>query len=166
MKKLFAILIMSILAQTAVAADKPLGKGKPADAWHYNVLLGFSAFTTGLAFEAQKGHHAVGVSFLPGLFYRYLFKPHQNTPFVGGRIGYWSDSSANETKDGIFYTELERTEFGIGGGYRWQWPRGWNVAVSAAVQYQDEEYSNPNHTIRRMEESIGVAFGVEGGFKF
>lgn len=138
----------------------------PEEDPHFNITFGISPFVGVLGFEYQNGNHAVGIG-IPGVIsYRHYLKPYQNTKFWGVYVGKHDIKEYNERVDGILFRDLETKFIGAGVGYRWQWPSGWNVSTSIAMQYVKDEYSNPNSSLKAEGKGLTLYPGINGGFKF
>ena len=135
---------------------------------YFNVVLGISPFLGILGFEYQSGNHAYGIG-LPGrVSYRYYYKPYQDTKFWGMYLGRYSNTSDNKTysHEGVNYSHVERAYIGAGIGYRWQWPSGWNTSVSIALEYSDDDYSNPASGETATDTGFIPFPGINVGYKF
>jgi len=133
---------------------------------YFNFVFGFSPFDGILGLEYQKKNHSFGIG-LPGhLSYRNYANPYQDTKFWGIYLGSFSLSDTDKTIDNEKFTEVERSYFGVGIGYRWQWPSGWNVSASIAFEYNNAEYSNPDTLKTKTEKNVFPLPGINVGYKF
>lgn len=137
---------------------------------YYNLVLGVSPFLGILGFEYQSRNNAYGIGFPGRLSYRYYFKPYQDTKFWGMYLGRYSSNGTDNNKtyshEGVNYSNVERAYIGAGIGYRWQWPSGWNTSVSIAIEYSDDDYSNPA-TGQIANDTGAYPFpGLNVGYKF
>jgi len=133
---------------------------------YFNFVFGFSPFDGILGLEYQKNNHSFGIG-LPGRYsYRYYIKPYQDTKFWGVYLGGYSSDNINKTLDGNEFTKVKYAYVGAGLGYRWQWPSGWNVSASIALEYLDREYSNPDNPLIATREGLLLLPGINAGYKF
>lgn len=136
------------------------------DEFIYNVSIGISPFDGFLGIEFQKRNHSIGIG-LPGrVSYRFYSNPERNSPFYGLYIGRFEEQGDGGKKyKGVEYQNAEGKDGGIGAGYRWQWPSGWNVSAFLSIHYIDKEYSNPGQS-KVTETSLLLFPGINVGFKF
>ena len=137
---------------------------------YFNIILGVSPFLGFLGFEYQSGNNAYGVG-LPGhLSYRYYYKPYQDTKFWGMYLGSYSldgsDNNKTYSHEGINYSNVDHSYVGVGIGYRWQWSSGWNTSASIALEYSDEDYSNPATGQTATDTGVIPFPGLNIGYKF
>lgn len=129
-----------------------------------NINFGISPFDGVLGLEYQYGHHSVGAGW-PGHFsYRYYFGPREDSAFWGLYAGSY-DVDDEETVDGLLFLDYERRFYGAGTGRRWQWPSGWTVTTSLALEYYEKEYSNPGLRTR-TEDGLSLMPGIAVGYRF
>jgi len=137
---------------------------------YFNVTIGISPFTGVLGFEAQKKNHSVSIGLPDRISYRYYSNPYQDTKFWGLYLGGYSLSESDTNKkyslNGVNYSDVERSYIGVGAGYRWQWPSGWNVSASIAIEYFDEKYSDATSTLSDTDSGLFPFPGINVGFKF
>lgn len=136
---------------------------------YYNLVFGISPFLGILGFEYQSGNNAYGIGFPGRLSYRYYFKPYQDTKFWGMYLGRYSLNGTDNksySHEGINYSGVERTYIGAGLGYRWQWPSGWNTSLSIALEYSNDDYSNPATGQTENDTRIYPFPGLNVGYKF
>lgn len=132
----------------------------------FNISFGFSPFDGILGLEYQFGHHSVGAG-APGHFsYRYYFDPHEDSVFWGLYFGRYDVEENNERVGGIVFRDYETRFYGVGTGKRWQWPSGWNVTTSLALEYYEDEYSNPGALRTRTENGVFLVPGIAVGYRF
>ena len=137
---------------------------------YYNFIVGVSPFLGLLGFEYQSENNAYGIG-LPGrISYRYYYEPYRDTKFWGMYLGRYSLDGTNNNKtyshEGVNYSNVDRSYLGAGIGYRWQWPSGWNTSVSIALEYSDDDYSNPATGQTAMDTGIMPFPGINVGYKF
>jgi len=133
---------------------------------YFNFVFGFSPLDGILGIEYQNKNHSFGAA-IPGRYsYRYYDKPYQDTKFWGIYLGGYSDEDIDKTLEGVKFTEAKRSYFGAGMGYRWQWPSGWNVSASIALEHLDSEYSNPDSPLTATEKVFFLFPGINAGYKF
>ena len=168
--KLFITILALCFSSFTLAEDSQTKSNAnildPTEDPHLNLTFGISPFVGVLGLEFQKGHHAVGIGAPAVISYRYYAKPYQNTKFWGVSLGKIDIEDNNERVKAVFFRDFEATFIGAGGGYRWQWPSGWNVSASLALQYYDGEHSNPSSSSKAKETGILIYPGINGGFKF
>lgn len=137
---------------------------------YFNVLFGISPFSGILGVEFQKGNNAFGIALPDRISYRYYFKPYQDTKFWGLYLGKYNldgkDTNKTYNHNGINYSNVGRSYVGAGIGYRWQWPSGWNTSVSIALEYSDDEYSNPSTSQSATDSGVFPFPGLNAGYKF
>lgn len=158
--------ILSCSFANASASENTQDVLTPDQDPYFNYVFGVSPFLGILGLEYQSGHHSFGVG-LPGHFsYRYYFEPFKDTKFVGAYLGRYSIDSYNDYEEGIFFRERESSFFGVGAGKRWQWPTGWNFSLSLAIEYFDDDFSNPSSSSTANKTGISLFPGINGGYKF
>ena len=138
------------------------------DELFYNVSFGVSAFECMLGVEIQKGSHSIGLGGCRQVSYRYYSNPYGDSLLYGIYAGYRSGYQQYDTKkeiDGVIYEDKESIYSGLGIGYRWQWLSGWNVTTSLAINYMNNEYSNPGQP-KKKETSVILFPGITAGYKF
>lgn len=137
---------------------------------YYNLVLGISPFLGVLGFEYQSKHNAYGIGLPDRLSYRYYYKPYQDTKFWGVYLGRYSldgtDKNKTYSHEGVNYSKVDRSYIGVGVGYRWQWPSGWNSSISLALQYSDDDYSSPETGQNANDTGIIPFPGLNIGYKF
>lgn len=171
MKFLLASLLLVFASSNAFSeeAGKTSKEGyilSPEDEPFYNVLIGISPYDGILGIERQKGSHSVGVGFPERVSYRYYRNPYGDSLFYGLYAGRFKELGNNgKTFKGVRYRDADGMDAGVGAGYRWQWPSGWNVTAIFSIHYMDKEYSNPGQS--KENETLVILFpGVAIGFKF
>ena len=174
MKVIFSVLSLLIISMTCSAEDiktaAPENYLSVENEPYFNVLFGLSPFSGILGFEYQERNNAYGIG-LPGrISYRYYFKPYQDTKFWGVYLGKYSldggESNKTYSFKGVNYSNVDRTYIGAGVGYRWQWPSGWNTSVSIALEYSDDDYSNPATGQFAADSGVFPFPGINAGYKF
>ncbi|HEX5055806.1 MAG TPA: hypothetical protein VFX02_04840 [Gammaproteobacteria bacterium] len=171
MKFIFAVLSVFFVSMPPCLARDLLGAGEPGEDQAYNVTFGFSPFDGFIGFEYQYGKHSFGIG-APGRFsYRHYADEFSDSLFWGVYLGQDSYDENNETVDGHLYRAFETEYFGFGMGKRWQWPSGWHVNLSAAIEHYEEEYSNPEFPLngaswKKKEEGFRLMPGFTVGYKF
>lgn len=174
MKVIFSVLSLWIVSMTCSAED--IKTAQPGNGLsvenepYFNVLFGLSPFSGLLGLEYQKGNDAFGFG-LPGrVSYRYYFKPYEDTKFWGVYLGKYSldggESNKTYSFEGVNYSNVDRAYVGAGVGYRWQWPSGWNTSVSIAIEYSDDDYSNPATGQFATDSGLYPFPGINAGYKF
>lgn len=132
-----------------------------------NVILTFGPSPYGFfALEYKKGRHGFGLGVPESLYYRHYRKSFDDSFFYGVYAGL-ADQSYDREKDydGITFKNDKHKWAGLGVGYLWQWPSGWNVTASVSVHYMDEDFVNSERP-KRNETSVFVFPGFDVGYKF
>jgi len=132
----------------------------------FNVMFGLSPFIGVVGIEYQRNNHAFGIGLPERLSYRYYYNPKKDTMYLGTFLGKYDISDVNETVNGFRYSDVDTALFGVGTGYRWQWPSGWNVNASISLQYTDNEYSNSGSSEKATETLLTIFPGISIGYKF
>lgn len=138
----------------------------PDNAPYFNLAFGFSPFTGVFGFEYQNENHVVGVGLPERVFYNYYFNPYGDSKFWGVYVGTYDYDEYDAQVNGRFFRQIDRKSVGAGVGYRWQWASGWNATAAIAIEYNDNEYSNPNSSIRYSEQVLSLFPGLTLGYKF
>ena len=146
-----------------VSSESLLGSDSAS---YFNVVFGISPFLGVLGAEYQWEKHAFGIGYPNRLSYRYYVNPSQDTKFYGVYLGKMHYERQNETVDGILYRDLDTEYIGVGVGYRWQWPSGWNTSASFAIHYYDYEHTNPGSSQLATETGLFLFPGINVGYKF
>ncbi len=133
---------------------------------YFTIALGPEPFLGIAGFEYQDKNHAIGIGYPHRLAYRYFINPYRDTYFWGMYLGGMSYDNVDETKNGVEYQVLDTKYIGLGSGYRWQWPSGWNINVSIALQYYDYEFSNPGSSQTTTKNGLFAFQGISAGYKF
>jgi hypothetical protein len=164
MKFISKVLFVFLISTGCSAEDGAILN--PENDPHFNLMFGISPFDGILGFEYQNGNHSFGIGAPTHISYRYYFNPHQNSKFWGIYFGGYSLDDYNERVDGILFQELETKYIGVGMGKRWQWPTGFNVTAGLAIEFYDDEYSNPG-ALRTKTKSGAFPFPcIAAGYKF
>jgi len=138
----------------------------PDDELFYNVTFGISPFDGLVGIEFQKRNHSVGLGIPWRVSYRYYADPDGDSPFYGFYLGRFKEQGdGGKTYKGISYKDAEGVDMGIGAGYRWQWPSGWNVTGILSLHYMDKEYSSPGQS-KKYETLVLLFPGINVGYKF
>lgn len=131
-----------------------------------NINFGISPFDGVLGLEYQYGHHSIGAGW-PGHFsYRYYFEAYEDSVFWGLYFGRYDVEENNERVGGILFYDYETRFHGVGTGKRWLWPSGWNVTTSLALEYYEDEYSNPGALRILTRDGVFLFPGVAVGYRF
>jgi len=168
----FLLISLLLVLVSSSALSEELGQTSddayilsPEDEPFVNVSFGPSPYGM-LGIELQKGKHSVGVGFPERVSYRYYSNPYGDSLFYGLYTGRFKEQdNGGKTFKGVRYKDAEGVDAGVGAGYRWQWPSGWNVTASLSIHYMDKEYSNPGQP-KKKETSVILFPGVNVGFKF
>lgn len=174
MKLILSTSCLLFLSTLCFAEDKSIGQMEnilnPENEPYFNIMLGISPFVVLTGFEYQKGHHAFGYSPLKRISYRYYYKPYQDTKFWGVHLGSStrnrSDTNEYYSLNNVDYNEIKSSFIGAGIGYRWQWASGWNTSVSIALEFFQNEYSNPGTSQSDDEFEVFPFPGGSVGYKF
>lgn len=133
---------------------------------YLNVVFGISPFLGVLGAEYQWEKHAIGIGYPNRLSYRYYVSPYQDTKFWGTYFGKMRYDDIDEIVDGIQYQNLETQYIGVGVGYRWQWPSGWNTSASFSIHHYDYMYTNFGSSQQTTEKGYFPFPGINVGYKF
>ncbi|MBC3876113.1 hypothetical protein [Undibacterium flavidum] len=131
----------------------------------FNVVLGVSLESI-LGFEYQKENHVIGLGLPGAVSYKWFKNPYGDSIYFGAYAGKFSNPENNEVRDGVFYKNYRTSFVGAGIGYRWQWPSGFNVTTSIALNSSKIEYSNPNSSKIKNKSVLGPLPGIIIGYKF
>ena len=171
MKSVFALTLAATLVNSAGMAHAEAPRPAAGNS-AVNAQLGTSPFLGVLSLEYQKGHYGVGIG-LPGqLAVTYYQHPDKNSVFYSAGLTYYNVHNVDEYEDNFAYTDRKVRSFGVGGGYRWQWPSGWNVNASASVAYAENTYINDDYWggyyfYNYLEkQSVELNLGLTAGYKF
>lgn len=154
--------VLAVDVTPIVYEDETVGP----DAVYFNPSLGISPFIGFLGFEIQKGNHSIGVGVPATISYRYYFNPNRSSKFWGVYFANFDIEDVDKRVDGVLYEDFSTMYFGLGIGYRWLWENGWNVNASIAIQYYDDEYSNPGSSGKATETGVMPYPGVNVGYRF
>jgi len=145
--------------------DKPVNSDNELS---YIISGGVSAFECMVGVEVKKGSHSVGLGICGQLSYRYYSNPYDDSYLYGLYTGYSSGYQRYEDKkeiDGVIYEDKKSIFAGVGIGYRWQRPTGWNTTLSIAIHYMEDEYSNVGQP-KEKETSVILFPGITVGYQF
>ncbi|MCP4075336.1 MAG: hypothetical protein GY744_04035 [Gammaproteobacteria bacterium] len=134
----------------------------------YIISGGVSAFECMVGVEVKKASHSVGLGICGQLSYRYYSNPYNDSFLYGLYTGYSSGYHQYEDKkeiDGVKYEDKKGIFAGVGIGYRWQKPSGWNTTLSMAIHYMEEEYSNVGQP-KEKQTSVILFPGITVGYQF
>ncbi|WP_164503413.1 DUF3575 domain-containing protein [Pleionea sediminis] len=133
---------------------------------HYNASFGISPFYGIFGFEIKKSHHSLGIGLFDRVAYRYYSKPNSDSKFYGLYIGTFDEPTNGGTRyRGVTYHRAEGNDGGLGAGYRWQWPSGWNVTASISIHYMDKKYIDPDLPVAKESEFF-LFPGIHVGYRF
>lgn len=140
-----------------------LAEEKSSD-FSFNAKLGVSHFTGGLGLEVQKGKWSLGVG-VPGAvsLKRYQYE-NKDSLYYGVYLNRFNDNSYDDTKDGIYFDKYRFKEYGVGAGYIWLWPSGWNISTGLTLGNFETVYSNSQ--FKMTKTGIRLAFDLSAGYKF
>jgi len=133
-----------------------------------DVRFGVSPFLGVLSVEYQKGHYGFGLG-LPGhAAVSYYRRPGEDSAFYSASLAYVNFHNTDDYEDGFYYTDNKMRGLSVGGGYRWLWSSGWNVAASAALSYSKNTYSNDSYYSYSYmkKQTLQLALGVAVGYAF
>jgi hypothetical protein len=164
MKSVSGIFLLFFIAASCFARDD--------ESWdlnsdpRLNFSFGISAFDGFFGFEYQNGHHSFGIGTPTHFSYRYYFDPYQDSKFWGVYFGSYSLEDEPDELDGVVYRDFASQYFGFGGGKRWQWPSGWNMTAGVALEFYDDEYSNPGSDRKETRSGTFPFPALSVGYKF
>ncbi|GEM_PF-4442689 len=151
--------IVCLLTSHSVSAANPSVDGE----WQGTPHLGFSPYTGLAGLELQNMNFGLTLGWPASVGLKYYFDKKGDRLFLGTHALYLKRDN-DEIKDGVFYTENERTLVGAGIGYKWQSEQGWNMTFSLSILYDREKLKNGSGTA--TEEDVVSLPGLTFGYRF
>jgi len=139
-------------------------KNSPVDGeWQGTPHVGFSPYTGLVGLELQNTNFGLTLGWPASIGLKYYFDEKGDRLFLGTHALHLERDN-DETKDGVLYTENERTLLGAGVGYKWQSEQGWNLTLSLSIVYDREKLKNGSGAT--TEEDVISLPGLTFGYRF